>query len=59
MKDNLYKSMVTYSDNLHNVYISAIVVIFITSFNHRHGYMDKIFFSGFRRSCLWATIDRF
>ena len=40
MKDNLYKSMVTYSDNLHNVYISAIVVIFNTSFNHRHGYED-------------------
>ena len=39
MKENLYKSMVTYSDNLHNVYISAIV-IFITSFNHRHGYKD-------------------
>ena len=27
MKDNLYKSMVTYSDNLHNVYVSAIVTI--------------------------------
>ena len=40
VKENLYKSMVTYSDNLHNVYISAIVVIFITSFNHRHGYKD-------------------
>ena len=35
-----YKSMVTYSDNLHNVCVSTIVVIFITSFNQLHGYKN-------------------
>ena len=56
-----YKSVVTYSDNLRNVCVSVLVVIFITSFNQLHGYknflqwVQKVMSVG----CNWSILTQF